>query len=63
MEKSVDIGGAFGALMINLSKAFDCLLHELLIAKLDAYGFDEKSIKLIYSYLSIWKQRVKMNDS
>ena len=37
--------------------------HELLIAKLEAYGFDEKSLKLIYNYLSNRKQRVKINDS
>ena len=48
--------------MTDLSKAFDCLSHELLIAKLEAYGFDEKSLKLIYNYLSNRKQRVKIND-
>ena len=61
-KKSIDNGGAFGALMTDLSKAFDCLSHELLIAKLEAYGFDEKSLKLIYNYLSNRKQRVKIND-
>ena len=39
-EKSFDNGGAFGALFTDLSKAFDCLSHKLLIAKLDAYDFD-----------------------
>ena len=58
MEKSADNGGAFGALMTDLSKAFDCLHHELLIAKLDAYGFDIKSVKLTQQYLSNRKQRV-----
>ena len=61
-KKSVDNGGAFGALLTDLSKAFDCLPHELLIAKLDAYGFDKCSLKLIHSYLSNRKQRVKVND-
>ena len=51
MEENVDNGGAFGALLTDLSKAFDCLPHELLIAKLDAYGFDKNSLKVIHSYL------------
>ena len=50
-KKSVDNGGAFGALITDLSKAFDCLPHELLIAKLDAYSFDKSSLKLIHGYL------------
>ena len=62
-KKSVDNGGAFGALLTDLSKAFDCLSHELLIAKLDAYGFDKKSLTLIFNYLSNRQQRVKINDS
>ena len=60
-KKSVDNGGAFGALLIDLSKAFNCLSHELLIAKLDVYGFDKCSSKLIHSYLSNRKQS-KKND-
>ena len=63
MEKSADNGGAFGALMTDLSKAFDCLHHELLIAKLDAYGFDIKSVKLIQQYLSNRKQRIKVGNA
>ena len=61
-KKSVDNGGAFCALLTDLSKAFDCLPHELLIPKLDAYGFDKSSLKLILRYLSNRKQRVKIND-
>ena len=48
-KKSVDSGEAFGALLTDLSKAFDCLSHEFLIAKLEAYGFDEKALTLIYN--------------
>ena len=62
MKKSVDNGGAFGALFTDFSKVFDCLSHELLIAKLDAYGFDRKALKLVNSYLSNRKQRVKINN-
>ena len=51
-KESLDNGGAFGALMTDLSKVFDCLHHELLIAKLDAYDFDLKSVKLTQQYLS-----------
>ena len=43
----VDNGGAFGTLMTDLSTAFDCSYHGLLIAKLDAYGFVIKATKLI----------------
>ena len=59
-KESVDNGGAFGALMTDHSKAFDCLHHGLLIAKLDANGFDIKLVKLIEQYLSNIKQRVKV---
>ena len=62
-KESVDSGGAFGAFMTDLSKASDCLNHELLIAKLDAYGFDIKSVKLIQQYLSNRKQRVKVGNA
>ena len=55
--------GCFGALLLtDLSKAFDCLLHDLLIAKLHTYGFEKKSLKFIHSYLNDHKQRVKINN-
>ena len=61
-KKSVDNGGAFGMLFTDLSKAFDYLSHGLLIAKLDAYGFNKNALKLVNSYLSNRKQRVKINN-
>ena len=46
---------------MDLSKAFDCLNHELLIAKLKAYSFSRSALKLLYNYLSNRKKRVKVN--
>ena len=51
-QKSVRYGETIGALLTDISKASNCLPHELLIAKLGAYGFDKSSLKLIHSYLS-----------
>ena len=49
------------AVLMDLSKAFDCLPHELLIANLAAYdGFDDKSLKLFYSYFKTKKQAVNI---
>ena len=60
-KNAVDKGKCFGALLTDLSKAFDCLSHELLIAKLHAYSFDLLALKLIQSYSSNRKQRTKIN--
>ena len=45
---------------MDLSKAYDCLPHDLLIAKLEAYVFELNSLKLMYSYLNDRSQRVKV---
>ena len=62
-RKFRDAGGAFGALITDLSKVFDCLPHELLIAKLHAYGVDIPSLNLLRPYLTKRKQRVKLNGT
>ena len=60
-KRAIDSGQMFGALLTDLSKAFDCLDHELLIAKLNAYGFSLPALKLVHDYLSNRKQRTKVN--
>ena len=60
-RKALDKANKCGVLFTDLSKAFDCLLHDLLIAKLHAYGFDYLALKLIHSYLTGRKQRVRVN--
>ena len=62
-RKALDNGKLAGALLTDLSKAFDCLNHELLIAKLHAYGFDFNSLNYIYSYLSERHHRTKVNNA
>ena len=62
-KKIVDNGGAFGALLTDLSKAFDCIPHDLIIAKLEAYGFQIDALRLVHDYLSNRKQRVKLNET
>ena len=56
-------GGIAGAIMMDLSKAFDTLNHELLIAKLEAYGFDKSALMILSSYPSDRWQRAKINTS
>ena len=55
--------GLVGAIMMDLSKAFDTINHELLIAKLAAYGFENGALAIILSYLSDRQQRTKINSS
>ena len=62
-KESLDQGGHYGALLTDLSKAFDCIMHDLLIAKLQAYGFDNDSLNFICNYLVDREQRVKINSS
>ena len=62
-KRAVVNGMAFGLLLTDLSKAFDYLSHELLLAKLHAFGFSFAVLRLIHSYLTNKKQRTKVNSS
>ena len=59
-KSALDENKYVGVLFTDLSKAFDCLPHRLLLAKLRAYGMNTPACNLIASYLSNCKQRVKI---
>ena len=61
-KSAVDNKKTFGALLTDLSKDFDCLSHDLLIAKLNAYGFSLPALRLVQSYLTKRKQKTKINS-
>ena len=61
-KKAFDKGEYVSALFMDLSKAFDTINHDLLLAKLKAYGFSLNAVKLMYSYLKSRKQQFQIND-
>ena len=63
LKSAIDNKKTFGALITDLSKAFDCLSHELLLAKLHASGFRIPALRLVYSYLKNRKQITKINSA
>ena len=62
-KTSLDKKGYTGSILMDLSKAFDTLNHDLLLAKLHAYGFDKNALRMINSYLSDRWQRIKINTA
>ena len=62
-KSSLEKNGFAGAVLMELSKAFDCLNHDLLLAKLYAYGCSKDSLTVIRSYLKNRWQRTKVNIS
>ena len=61
-KSKLDNDFLIGSVFMDLSKAFDSIPHELIIAKLHAYGFDENALVLIHSYLKKRKQSVRINN-
>lgn len=62
-RQALDEGLSVGVVAIDLSKAFDCMSHGLLLAKLHAYGFSLNACHLLKSYLVNRLQRVKIGDT
>ena len=62
-KQKLDKNFICGAVLMDLSKAFDCVPHDLLLAKLSAYGFDKEALILILSYLTDREQATRINNS
>ena len=62
-KKVLDKEGYIFAIFMDLSKAFDKSYHDILIAKLGAYGFETDVLRYMKSYLTSRKQRVTVNKT
>ena len=63
-QRCLDVSdGIVGTLVMDLSKAFDCANHDLIIRKLEVYEISKNSLRLIQNYLSQIQQRVKLGSS
>ena len=62
-KQKLDKNFVVGAVLMDLSKAFDCVQHDLPLAKLSAYGFDKEALLLILSYLTDREQSTRINNS
>ena len=62
-QKELDNSGFIGTILMDLSKTYDCLPHDLIIAKFEVYGLSKNSLKLLLDYLEGRKQRMKVGYS
>ena len=62
-KNKLDKEGYVSAIFMDLSKAFDTLNNNLLIAKLGSYGFERDSLSFVKSYLNNRQQRVRVNNN
>ena len=58
-QKELDNSGLVGTILMDLSKVYECLTHDLIIAKFETYGLNNSSLNLLLDYLTSRKQRVK----
>ena len=62
-RQALDDNQYVAAILMDLSKAFDCLPHDILLSKLSAYGLTETASSLLHSYLSNRKQQIKIGKT
>ena len=62
-REQLDHNKIFGTVLLDLSKAFDCIPQDLLIAKLNAYGFNMNTLTLLFSYLKNRKKSVRIKTN
>ena len=62
-QKELDNSGNVGTILMNLSKAYDCIPHDLLMAKLQAYSLDKMRLNINFDNLNDRKQRTKVRSS
>ena len=62
LDNNEVVGEEWEGVLMDLSNVFDCIIHDLLIAKLSASGFDKTALKYIYSYLKKRKQCARENN-
>ena len=62
-QKELNNAGFSGTMLMDLSKANDCLSHDLLIAKLGGYRLDRSTLRFLMDYLNSRKQRTKVGSS
>ena len=63
LKKGLDNSGLVGTILMDLSKVYDCLPHDILIAKLEAHGLNKPSLNLVNGYLRFQKQRKRIGSS
>ena len=61
-KQATDKGEYISVMYMDISKAFDTINHDLLLAKLRAYGFSTSALNLLYSYLKYRKQKIVINN-
>ena len=62
-RQKLDKNFIVGAVLMDLSKVFDCIPNDFIIARVAAYGIERKTLRLIYSYLNGWNQCLKINNT